>query len=485
MNKSKPRVFVGSSVEGLGVAYAVQQNLMHSAEVTVWDQGVFELSATSIESLTAALDSSDFGVFAMTPDDVAMMRGRKHSVVRDNVLFELGLFIGRLGRDRVFFLIPKGRDLHLATDLAGVTPGTYVTDRSDGSMQAATGPACHQIRLQIEKRGLLREPEAMPAATEAEAAPEPKSDWLLDFVRKNYAEAILKLDKKIADPQDEDLEHLKAWRLYAEYKLDPSRDHEMLYEVGRQTSSPKNLAMIAAFLRNLRYQGKAVDLLTECASKFPGDPEIAIALATSYKAVGRTQEALESLRLAAEDGPPELAVAFANNLFEQEAFDEALEAIAKAFARFPRNSEVRETYAKVADEKDEHATALYLLHELTQDDPLNTDYWVRFGNACFNLSLHDKAMNAYRKEDSIQEESKKESWVASNIGNLLSHKGLFEDARDWLNRAIKIAPKSEYAHKRLAETLSSSESERKEFDRHVLEGKRLVRERENPGTPTA
>lgn len=66
----KPRVFIGSSVEGLNVAYAVQQNLLHEAEVTVWDQGVFELSRTTMESLAKALAENDFAVFVFSPDDL-------------------------------------------------------------------------------------------------------------------------------------------------------------------------------------------------------------------------------------------------------------------------------------------------------------------------------------------------------------------------------------------------------------------------------
>jgi predicted nucleotide-binding protein len=136
----KPRIFIGSSVEGLSVAYAIQQNLTHDAEPTVWDQGVFDLSKTSIESLTKAVDESDFGVFVFSPDDITKMRGNDVNSIRDNVIFEFGLFTGRLGRDRVFFVKPDGLDMHLPTDLLGMAPGSYNPNREDGRLQAATGP---------------------------------------------------------------------------------------------------------------------------------------------------------------------------------------------------------------------------------------------------------------------------------------------------------------------------------------------------------
>jgi predicted nucleotide-binding protein len=97
---SKPRAFIGSSSESLGVAYAVQQNLADDVEAVVWNQGVFELSLSTIESLTKSLANTDFGIFVFSPDDIARIRGTDAHTVRDNVSFEFGLFVGRLGRER-------------------------------------------------------------------------------------------------------------------------------------------------------------------------------------------------------------------------------------------------------------------------------------------------------------------------------------------------------------------------------------------------
>ncbi|WP_375208084.1 TIR domain-containing protein [Hyphococcus sp.] len=165
----KPRIFVASSVESLDLANAVQENLEHDAEVTVWNQGIFNLSRYAMESLVDALNSTDFGIFVLAADDVVKMRGDEQQVARDNVIFELGLFIGKLGKERNFLIIPRadGSDFRLPSDLLGITPAEFPADRTDGNAVAALGPACARIRRAIRSMGTLPNPDSIKAEKDA------------------------------------------------------------------------------------------------------------------------------------------------------------------------------------------------------------------------------------------------------------------------------------------------------------------------------
>lgn len=152
----KPRIFIASAVESLSVADAFNVNLDHQAEVTVWKNG-FSLSQGTIESLVRMAESVDFAIFIFTPDDIAEIREQQKNVVRDNVVFELGLFIGTLGSERCFIVKPRGTDLHLPTDLLGLTPADYDGERSDGNLEAAVNHPCVLIKKEVAKLGLLSE----------------------------------------------------------------------------------------------------------------------------------------------------------------------------------------------------------------------------------------------------------------------------------------------------------------------------------------
>jgi diguanylate cyclase (GGDEF)-like protein len=154
----KPCVFIGSSTEGLEIAYAIQEELEYDCEITVWPQGIFTPSGVTLDDLIHSLHRFDFGIFVFSPDDNITSRGMKFSIVRDNVIFELGMFISRLGRERCFFIVPrKAQTLRIPTDLWGVTPLTYDSNRSDENLRGALGPACNKIRKSIKQLGLIRQ----------------------------------------------------------------------------------------------------------------------------------------------------------------------------------------------------------------------------------------------------------------------------------------------------------------------------------------
>lgn len=155
MKKRKPTVFVGSSAEGRDLALAIQENLDRDADVSVWTQAIFELSWSTLDSLAKALTAADFGIFVLSADDVLKIRDKEFRTARDNVILELGIFVGGLGIERNFFVVPRDHTLHLPTDLSGITPATFDPERVQINPVAGLGSACNQIRRSMQSRGLM------------------------------------------------------------------------------------------------------------------------------------------------------------------------------------------------------------------------------------------------------------------------------------------------------------------------------------------
>ncbi len=151
--RSVPAVFIGSSSEGLKVGEAIERALQRQPCVpNLWTNGVFECSKTTIEDLMRATDQKDFAVLVLTADDVTTARKKKNASPRDNVVFELGLFMGALGRDRTYIVVPKNVDIKIPTDLLGVTCLRF-TQRGGRSLARNLQPITKQIRELIQKHG--------------------------------------------------------------------------------------------------------------------------------------------------------------------------------------------------------------------------------------------------------------------------------------------------------------------------------------------
>ena len=119
----KQRIFIGSSSEELGTANIVKGLLEHDFEVVIWnenmwDKSVFKLNNNFLHDLLKAPLKFDFGILIGTPDDKVESRGKELLQARDNIMFELGLFIGRLGIDKCAYLVEKSvKDM---SDLNGI-----------------------------------------------------------------------------------------------------------------------------------------------------------------------------------------------------------------------------------------------------------------------------------------------------------------------------------------------------------------------------
>ncbi len=148
----RPRIFLASATPDLEIAETIQENLERDFTTTVWNQGVFTPSTYPLESLENALAQNAFGVFIMAPHDVINSGKRKKVVVRDNVLFELGMFFGRHGRHRSFLISPNTfKKTDLASDLHGLTLCLYDADRFAKEPVPAVSVACTQVRRAIRK----------------------------------------------------------------------------------------------------------------------------------------------------------------------------------------------------------------------------------------------------------------------------------------------------------------------------------------------
>lgn len=146
----RPIVFIGCSTEALSVAEMVRVGVQGpDLEVRLWTDGIFTPSRAPMEDLESQLAEADFAILVVTADDVVMSRGKRSSAPRDNVVFEIGLFMGTLTRPRTFMIVPRTADLRLPTDLLGLNQLRYGATTTRRDMTSI----CNTLRATIAKHG--------------------------------------------------------------------------------------------------------------------------------------------------------------------------------------------------------------------------------------------------------------------------------------------------------------------------------------------
>lgn len=119
MDNTKTRIFIGSSTEGLEVANYVKMHFKDDFDCYIWNDNIFDYNENVLDILLTTINSFDYGIMIATKDDNLESRDKTFKSVRDNIVFEFGLFLGSLGKSRSFLLREKGAKL--PSDLLGLT----------------------------------------------------------------------------------------------------------------------------------------------------------------------------------------------------------------------------------------------------------------------------------------------------------------------------------------------------------------------------
>jgi predicted nucleotide-binding protein len=151
--RNQPVLFLGSSAENIEITREIQNAFAHDPFVIKpWTINVFAPSDTPIESLITVLHESDFGVLIIHPVDLTISRNETSPSPRDNVVFELGLFMGRIGRSRCFLIKERGIDVKIPTDLIGVKPLEY-QGGEPATLANRLAPVCNELRALVKRLG--------------------------------------------------------------------------------------------------------------------------------------------------------------------------------------------------------------------------------------------------------------------------------------------------------------------------------------------
>ncbi|MCP4267492.1 MAG: nucleotide-binding protein [Candidatus Brocadiaceae bacterium] len=121
IESSKMKIFIGyaSSGKSKNAAEYIENALTQKYSPLLWDEDI-RPGESILGALTKQAHETDFACFICDRQDTIIIDGVEKKYPNSNVLFEIGLFSGVLGRERVFMVFPKGEKPDVPTDLNGI-----------------------------------------------------------------------------------------------------------------------------------------------------------------------------------------------------------------------------------------------------------------------------------------------------------------------------------------------------------------------------
>jgi len=159
MQTTKPYLFIGSSQEAIDEKIVAKfATGLESEAVSISWKDVPEFkeggAKSTFEALLTAANGYDFALFVLTPDDEVKSRGREFKAARDNLWFELGLFVAAIGPERVFLSAQSVADgtFRTPSDLLGInSPRFHFRGKDAGETTSSIRNVCEDFALQIRK----------------------------------------------------------------------------------------------------------------------------------------------------------------------------------------------------------------------------------------------------------------------------------------------------------------------------------------------
>ncbi len=160
-----PQIIILSSSEGYQIANVIRMLISDKPDLQclgvvcdLWKE-VFagENMVSALDVLEKAYRKYNFAIVLFTQDDLTESRGEEKPSPRDNLVFELGLSVSALGRERTLLLIEGGK-IKIPSDLHGVMPEKFdlppkkVDTRlhDPDELRQRLGAVCSKIAMKIQ-----------------------------------------------------------------------------------------------------------------------------------------------------------------------------------------------------------------------------------------------------------------------------------------------------------------------------------------------
>lgn len=153
-----PNLVIFSSSRAYAVAEGIQDNLKKDFTAHLWKDFFGENKAIPIWAFFKKLFCYDFAVIVLADDEIVKADdnhpGETEFIPKDNVIFELGAVMARLGPQKTFMVTPKQPKVRVPGYFKDVMPMILEYDNSlaeNGSYVKATADVCNAIRSKLNQ----------------------------------------------------------------------------------------------------------------------------------------------------------------------------------------------------------------------------------------------------------------------------------------------------------------------------------------------